>query len=67
MDWADVWQILANISKTSVFHIGTSDNVEYNLNNCVLSSVSVRDLGILIHFSQHVFDFGKHLQLGVLR
>lgn len=59
MEWAKAWQIPVNISKTSVLHIGTSDNVEYKFNNCALSSVpEVRDLGILmdsrLNFENHI-------------
>lgn len=48
-----------NIIKTSVLHIGTSENVEYNFNNSVLSSVSeVRDLGVVVN---RKLNFGTHL------
>lgn len=36
MEWTYAWQIPLNISKASVFHIGTSENVEYSLNTYFL-------------------------------
>lgn len=59
MEWADAWQISADITKTSVFHIGTEENVEYNFINYILSSVSeVRDLRVVL---DRKLNFGTHI------
>ena len=49
--WAIDWQMLSNVEKCVVLHIGTNNKLySYNMNNSTLKTVDVeRDLGVIIN------------------
>ena len=49
--WAIDWQMLFNVEKCMVMHIGTNNKLyTYNMNNATLKAVDVeRDLGVIIN------------------
>ena len=50
--WAIDWQILFNVEKCVVMHIGTNNKLySYNMNNATLKTFDVeRDLGVLVFY-----------------
>lgn len=64
MEWASVWQIPVNISKSLVLHIGKDASVSYMYKDILFKTVTeVRDLGIYIdrqlNFKSHVDRIAK--------
>ena len=49
--WAIDWQMLFNVEKFAIMHIGTNNKLySYNMNNATLKTVDVeRDLGVIIN------------------
>ena len=54
--WAINWQMLFNVEKFVVMHIGTNNTLySYNMNNATLKTVHVeRDLGVIINRFENI-------------
>ena len=54
--WAIDWQMLFNVEKFVVMHIGTNNTLySYNMNNATLKTVDVeRDLGVIINRIENI-------------
>ena len=67
--WAIDWQMLFNVKKCVVMHIGTNNKLySHNMNNATLKTVDVeRDLGVVIHnngkYSEHCLMAAKKSEL----
>ena len=60
--WAIDWQMLLNVDKCVILHIGTNNKLySYNINTATLKTVDVeRDLGVIINKN------GKYSERGLL-
>ena len=56
--WAIDWQMLFNVAKCVVMHIGASNKLySYNMNNATLKTVDVeRDLGVVINKNENILN-----------